>query len=281
MKIMKIKNVVLLVGLACISIVCFKFGNFLPKKTIACSQVIESNTIQDVKNFIEPDTLFIFDFDNVIVEGKDDYGFDAWFCSMVGELENGGMKREFAVQSLLPIYEKIQRTAEVLPVDKSTKELIDGLKADGHKVMILTVRSLCLVNSIFRQLKSVKIDIEEGSIPEDGINLDLAKVGATYCKGVLLCNGYYKGQALKAFLAGKPKLKVKNIVFVDDKLKNIDSVKATTQEMGINFVGIRYGLTDTRTKAYVLDKNSKSLVQKILTDNSEETKKVSILTAQA
>ncbi|KKQ33444.1 MAG: hypothetical protein US49_C0001G0124 [candidate division TM6 bacterium GW2011_GWF2_37_49] len=281
MKIMKIKNVAFLFGLACISVICFKFGNFLSKKAIAQCQVIESNSIEDVKKFIEQDTLFIFDFDNVIVEGKEDYGFDAWFCAMVVELENGGMKKESAVKSLLPIYEKIQRTAEAQPVDKSTKALIDGLKADGHNVMILTVRSLCLVNSLFRQLKSVEIDIEKGSIPEDGINLDLAKVGATYCKGVLLCNGYRKGQALKAFLTSKPDLKVKNIVFVDDKLKNIDSVKATTQEMGINFVGIRYGLTDKRTKAYVLDNKSKNLVQKILNDDSEEAKKVANITAQA
>lgn len=270
---MKIKNVALLLSVACVSVLCFKFGKFQPQAKKIQSQVIESNCIEDVKKFIDKDTLFIFDFDNVLIEGKKDFGFDAWFCAMVGELEAGGIERSDAVNKLLPIYQKIQRTAEVSPVDVRTKAMIEDLKSQGYNVMILTVRSFCLVNSVFRQLKSVEIDIENGCIPEDGINKALTKVDANYSNGVLLCNGYHKGNALKAFLDGKPDLKVKKIVFVDDKLKNIEAVKATSQEMGINFVGIRYGLTDARTKAYLLDEKSKIIAKKILNNPDNELAK--------
>jgi FMN phosphatase YigB (HAD superfamily) len=87
----------------------------------------------------------------------------------------------------------------------------------------------------------------------------------------LFCDGFYKGPALKAFLQGKPDLKVKKIVFVDDKLKNVESVKVAAQELGINFVGIRYGHTDVRTKAYALDEKSLMLAESLV--NQGDTKK--------
>jgi FMN phosphatase YigB (HAD superfamily) len=262
----KIKIPLLVLSLFITVAVFYEFEQLYKRKTSTFVQVIESNSIEDVKKFIEPETLVIFDYDNVLVEGKLDYGFDAWFCAMTSELENNGMEKSVVVKKLLPIYEEIQQTAEVQPVEKCTKDLIEALKSAGHNVMVLTVRSLCLVDCVFRQLKSIDINIEQGAISENGINAALAKIGATYVNGILFCDGYYKGLALKAFLEGRPDLKVKKIVFIDDKLKNIESVKAAAQELGINFVGMRYGYTDARAKAYVLDEESKALVQKLLSD---------------
>lgn len=260
----KRKITLLILCLFVILSIGYKIDRLYKCKTDIPIQIIESNSIADVKNFVEPETLFVFDYDNVLVEGKLDYGFDAWFCSMVSELECSGISRSIAVKQLLPIYEKIQQTADVQPVERCAKDLIEGLKSSGHNVIILTVRSMCLVDSVFRQLKSIDINIEQGSIVENGINTALSKIGAKYCNGILFCDGYYKGLALKTFLSGKPDLKIKKIVFVDDKLKNIESVKSTAQELGIKFVGIRYGYTDARTKAYVLDNESRLLAQKTL-----------------
>lgn len=229
----------------------------------ASVQIVESNSIQDVKKFIEPDTLFIFDYDNVLVEGKADYGFDAWFCAMLGKLESHGFSIAEAKAKLLPIYEEIQRSALVQAVEPCSKNLIEDLKNDGYNVMILTVRSICLIESVFKQLKSVEIDVERGSIPENGINSTLSKMGSKYLNGILFCDGYYKGPALKAFLLGHPELKMKKIVFVDDKLKNLESVKVAAQELGIKFVGLRYACTDARTKAYALDEKSLMLAESL------------------
>ncbi len=234
-------------------------------------QIIESNAIEDVKRFIEPETLFIFDYDNVLVEGKVDYGFDAWFCAMMNKLEDNGLSNADAKSKLLPVYVEIQRSAAVQAVESCTKDLIKDLKNNGHSVMILTVRSLCLIESVFNQLKSVGIDVEQGAISENGINATLTTLGSKYCNGILFCDGYYKGPALKAFLLGKPELKVKKIVFVDDKLKNVESVKVAAQELGMNFVGIRYGHTDVKVRAYNLDERSLMLAESLANrDNAKE-----------
>jgi hypothetical protein len=237
----------------------------------AHAQIIESNSIEDVKKFIEPETLFILDYDNVLIEGKTDYGFDAWFCAMMNKLADNGLSMADAKAKLLPIYEKYQRSAAIQPVEACTSSLIENLKNSGYNVMILTVRSLCLIDSVFKQLKSVNIDIEHEAIPEAGINSTLSKLGSKYVNGILFCDGYYKGPALKAFLLGKPELKINKIVFVDDKLKNVESVKVAAQELGLNFVGIRYGYTDARTKAYALDDQSLSLVKNIVAENCTTT----------
>jgi phosphoglycolate phosphatase-like HAD superfamily hydrolase len=254
---------------AIFSFAAITFYSIYKFKPGVSSQIIESSSIQDVKKFIEPGTLFVFDYDQVLVQGKIDYGFDAWFCAAFAELEKRGLSREEAKRKLLPIYWQIQLTSEVKLVEEGAKTLIDDLKRSGHNVMILTVRSRCLADSVFRQLQSIGIDVKRDAIFEDGINSALDKVGAKYVDGILFCDGYYKGDALKTFLQGKPDLKVKNIVFIDDKLKNVESVKAAAQEMGINFVGIRYGRTDERVKAYKLDERSLMLVDSLANKDKE------------
>lgn len=264
------KIILITVCLFVIVISFYKFSKITIKSEdqVASSIIIESNSIEDVKKFAESETLFIFDYDNVLVEGKTDYGFDAWFCSAMNSLTNNGLDSKIALNKLLPIYENIQHTAEVKLVETCSKSLIDDLKKSGHKVIILTVRSLCLIESVFNQLKSVDIDISTGALAENGANQELAKIGAKYTDGILFCDGYYKGNALKVFLQFHPTLKAKNIVFIDDKLKNIDSVKSAAKDLEVNFVGIRYGKTDERTKAFVMDDRSKKLVQNILQDVS-------------
>ena len=251
----------------------------MPSRTLVDEsvQILESNSIQDVKKFIEPDTLFIFDYDNVLVEGKVDYGFDAWFCAMMSKLEGYGLSMADAKAKLLPVYEEFQRSAVVQAVEPGTKSLIESLKNDGHNLMILTVRSLCLIESVFKQLKSVEIDVERGSIPENGINSTLSKLGSQYLNGILFCDGYYKGPALKSFLLGHPELKIKKIVFVDDKLKNLESVKVSAQELGIKFVGLRYACTDARTKAYKLDEKSLMLAASLASQDVTTKKQVNLL----
>lgn len=270
---MKKISKILLLSVSFFVVICvfYKFKNSNKIKEDASSQIIESNSIQDVKNFAEQDTLFIFDYDNVLIEGKEDYGFDAWFCSMFAELEKGGLSKADVKARLLPVYEEIQRTAKVQAVESCTKNLIEDLRKEGHKVMILTVRSLCLIEHVFRQLKSVEIDIEREAISEDGINSDLCKLGSRYVNGILFCDCCSKGEALKVFLLGHPDLKIKNIVFVDDKMKNLESVKSVAQEMDIKFVGIRYGRTDERAKAYKLDDNSLKLVASLINQDVQKT----------
>jgi hypothetical protein len=234
----------------------------------ALTQIVESNSIEVVKNFVAPDTLFIFDYDNVLVEGKEDYGFDAWFCAMLAELEKKGASKAVAKAKLLPIYENIQRSSAVQVVEPCTKALIEYLKSEGHNVMILTIRSICLIETVFRQLKSVGIDIERGAISENGVNATLCTMGSKYLNGVLFCDTCSKGPALKAFLSGRPELRVKKIVFVDDKLKNLESVKVAAQELGSKFVGIRYGCTDARASSYKLDKKSLELAASLVNQDS-------------
>ena len=271
---MKKISKILLLSVSFFVVICvfYKFKNSLKIEETISAQIIESNAIEDVKKFAEQDTLFIFDYDNVLVEGKEDYGFDAWFCSMFAELEKSGLSKADVKAKLLPVYEEIQRTAQVQTVELCTKNLIEDLRKDGHKVMILTVRSLCLIETVFRQLKSVEIDIERGAISEDGINSDLCNLGSKYVNGILFCDCCAKGPALKTFLLGHPDLKIKKIVFVDDKMKNIESVKSTAQEMGIKFVGIRYGRTDERAKAFRLDSNSLQMAEALTNqDVSQKT----------
>lgn len=226
-------------------------------------QIVESLCINDVRKYIEPGTLVVFDYDNVLIEGKQDYGFGDWFYTVWMALQKGGLSKDDALNALVPIYVQIQSTAEVQLVEESSRQLLYDVKNAGCPVLILTTRGTEMVDICVRQLQSVGIDIEQFALPDNGLNELLGSV-SIYCKGILFGSRGIKGRALKLFLQSHEELCLKKVIFINDKKRYLEEARDAVIDVGIQFVGIRYGSTDTRSRAYVLDDESALLVQKIL-----------------
>ena len=245
--------------------------------------IIETDDIDEIEHYLNPskvcevkpmgpsfpggEVLIIFDYDNVLVEAKGtEFGFDFWFQAMTKQLLNHGFSRELTLKTLLPIYEEIQETsAQVKLVDSRMPQLIENFKQKSYPLLVLTIRPPKLIKTIFKQMNSVGINISEGnhflrSVNPHVINYALEGSGATYQDGVLFCGRYNKGDVLQIFLRAIPHPPFRRIVFIDDKLSNLVAVERITQHNRIDFVGLRYNVTDPRGWHYHLDEQSKKLL---------------------
>lgn len=95
-----------------------------------------------------------------------------------------------------------------------------------------------------KQLQDFSIDFSLSAPTGDYIFTELVKVYdsyPTYRNGILLTNWYEntKGSVLMAFLK-KISLKPSKVIFFDDSIKNLMSVKEQVEACNIEFIGIHY-----------------------------------------
>ena len=75
-----------------------------------------------------------------------------------------------------------------------------------------------------------------------------------FSDGMLLTGDIPKGVVLQAFLSKVKDRRFSKIVFLDDKIENLQSVEMISQAMGIEFVGIEYTYSNTLASAIDMQK---------------------------
>ena len=115
--------------------------------------------------------------------------------------------------------------------------------------MGLTTRTLAVAARTVQQLSMIGVSLEQGSIHSGDLQMHL-KEPATYTQGILFAGDRNeKGTVLKQFFA-EVGYSPSQIVFIDDKLKHVQSVEVAMKELAVPFLGFRYGVTDAKVKAF-------------------------------
>lgn len=145
----------------------------------------------------------------------------------------------------------ISRGSSLL-VDTATPNLINSLQEKGVKCLALTAcftGSLGPINNLeewrFAQLKSLGIDFSSsfpimGKLKFDALNGWRGRY-PVFAHGILFTNqeNNNKGDVLEAFL-NQINWKPTRIIFIDDDIKNLESMEATLQKLGIEHAGFHY-----------------------------------------
>ncbi|MEC7840289.1 MAG: DUF2608 domain-containing protein [Chlamydiota bacterium] len=213
-------------------------------QSYATSEIIEVNSIHEIKNYIGPETLILFDIDNTLMEPTQTLGSDQWFQHTLKERRNNGMKREDALDLTLSQWMSIQSVTKVKVVEEGTAELIDHLQKEGFTLMGLTTRGLGLSTRTVFQLKSLDINLTTTAPTHEEIFF-INHHGVLFRGGILFTAGTNKGMALAKFLhlIGK---EPENIVFINDKWSNIREVEVVAEKYQVPFTGLRYSYTDEK-----------------------------------
>jgi hypothetical protein len=189
------------------------------KQPVVGPEIHEIKTISEVKDWIVPDTLVIFDLDNTVFEAEDIVAHANFYHDMMKKYPEHGQK------TLKKIWDAIKKSNFKL-VEPITVEIIKDLQDQGVVVMALTSRDLELKEATLRQVKSAGIDFSKTS----------PKRESRYChNGILFADDNFpKGPALLAYLAGTG-FKPKRIILVDDLETNLISVGNTTGAIGLHY----------------------------------------------
>lgn len=242
----------------------------------------EIKCLEDIKLILnsEQSSLILFDIDNTIIKTAQQLGSDQWFDNQLAHRTAQGENSAEAVKNILPLYHAVQRATPVQLIEHSTPKLINELRNDGHMVFGFTSRGHELAEATRQQLKGVGINL--GLAFDETNNKTLLNQHPVYFdKGIIYCNGRNKGLCLPDILEY---LRVffsqvqapESIVFIDDKLSNVQAVGAMANQLKIPCSGFHFTrlANELMVDAGVVKQQEESFKRKILSDSDAKTLEV-------
>lgn len=204
------------------------------------SKIIETQNIEDVLNYINKDTLVIYDIDNTIAKENNTTGWggDQWLCAHVQNFINHGLERQKAWDLALPIYFEAQHSDGfgLEFVTENTFNVIKESQKKADKVIVLTARSYPLVQLTLSFLEKLGLNFLDNGFDEEFV---FDKVPGKYTKGVFFCGAGNKGESLIE-LFKRINYWPKRVVFIDDKMKNVCALENSLKEYDVEFIGMHY-----------------------------------------
>lgn len=228
------------------------------------ARIIRANTIRtvltEVQNHAKKQVFVALDLDEtLIVPNNDNHrGGDIWLQERVNNAVSKGASIKLAWDLMLPMYFEIQKDANFsvrLIEGFETFNVVQLLQETADKVIGLTARSFPIEDDTIRLLENTSISfVNSGSfdaLPMQEKVFMFNGVPGGFKHGIFFAGPGDKGKSLMALFATceyMPEI----VVFVDDKLKNVQSVERAVEAAGMEFVGIHYTRMDKEKKEYKL-----------------------------
>ncbi|TET36285.1 DUF2608 domain-containing protein [Candidatus Dependentiae bacterium] len=239
--------------------------------------IVESTHITDIYQHLTPDeynkdTLVIFDICNTLGAPPTDLASDQWFSALFQQGMNDGRPVDEALSTALAPYCYAQHHQWLVPIEPDTVSTVKSLQQRGITVIALTARGLYLFYRTLEQLHKIDIDFTHTS-PRKAVVSYGVKNQSLYSHGIIFAGSLNKGDVLKHWLE-QLKFQPKKIIFIDDKLKNIETVADAMKTANYPFVGIRYGHLDERVKNFDMYQTEREY--QALLENSQDRKPIDV-----
>lgn len=189
------------------------------------SKIHEINSLEEVKKYVNQDTLLLFDIHHTLVCPSKSNQFEKYFFAKVA----GNSPSNIC---------SIQDCLDVKPVDKKESEIIENLtdKVGPENIFALTA-STPDETHVLDQLKEVGVSFKNTHYKDVCINENkFGHCTALFKDGVIFA-GEMKGDALKGFIKKFGK-KPKRVVFVDDRRHYLQNVAYGLADSNINYIGL-------------------------------------------
>jgi FMN phosphatase YigB (HAD superfamily) len=229
------------------SVLLLMFSQFPSFK--AWAEIHEVKSMKEVQNHVTPDSVVVFDLDNTVLEAKQMLGSDQFFGFLVKRAEEAGLQGKDPKKLASLQATNIQPVSEVQFVEEMTLDWVKQLQRQKIKVIALTARPPAWAKETLKQVASLGLDFQQTAPSLPSQTREIGS-GAHYEKGVIfLPSGFEKGKALKEFLK-RTHLKPVKIIFLDDKLYNVESVDSAMLANGVESQAFRYGAADEKVNSF-------------------------------
>lgn len=215
--------------------ICISFFSYVH------ADILEIDHLNDVRSYItHQEDLVLIDIDDTLITNPISLGNPAWRSWIKSKIPkyNPG----FVVYDALTLF--IAKHIPYRPVEDSTAQLISDLQVSGIPVFAFTARgrSQWYTTDIegvdqftHEQLNQVGIDFRRTAIPKE-----LQHLEPTYFyNGIIFAQHIKKGDLLKHLLKDL-NFHPTCIIFIDDKLDQVQSVENVVKELGLPFIGFWY-----------------------------------------
>ncbi len=133
--------------------------------------------------------------------------------------------------------------SEFKTVENQTAGVIRQLQQNSNRIVGLTARYIEMAYPIIKQLHSIGIDLSLSSLSDLDHEIE-GGFAAKYLEGIIFVGlKNDKGETLLRLL-DQLHYQPKKVLFIDDKEKNLHSVRLTCEKRSIPFIGLRYAYMD-------------------------------------
>lgn len=226
------------------------FSSLLQAEIIEIRQIEDvrpeaiENALQFLSIDVEPgaikNALYLFDIDDTLIVNPFSLGSSSWRNWAKQKIPK--YDTPFVVYDALTLY--IAKNASYIAVEPTTASLIADLQNEGIAALAFTARGRSQwytsdIEGIDRftheQLIQAGMDFKKTIIPQELLSLE-----PTYFKdGIIFAQHIKKGDLLKHLFKDLNYLP-SIIIFIDDKLEQVESVEKVVKETGIPFLGFWY-----------------------------------------
>ena len=206
----------------------------------AGAKIIELQSMTDLQvQTWNKKTLVVFDIDNTLLRQDSMIGTHQWGDYMKERAMRAGVPENEAKQYQYRVFGQLQDKLNVVPVENEVLALLKTLEDKGIKHFALTARSAILKNVTSKQVQTLKHNFSK-SFP---VQNDLTKIENHLHEGIIFSGDVPKGELLKTIVENSPD-EFDHIVFVDDKLYNLESIEKSFTNNPIKLESFRYGAAD-------------------------------------
>jgi len=217
-------------------------------KCLSPQLIREIDSIREIVDHLEDETLLLLDIDNTLIEPSQWLGSERWLYSRIEHYHAQGIQGRAAFEVAHIEWMSVQGLTEVRCVEEETATLFQELQERGVWMMGLTARNLSLSAVTSRQLASVGIDFKKTAPHEEGLYFH-SKEGVLYRDGILFASDHPKHQAFSLF-SQEVGMTPKHVVLVDDKHFHLLPFSHYASQNQLSFVGLRYGFLDEKIESF-------------------------------
>jgi hypothetical protein len=207
-------------------------------------EIVQTNTMKELYDHLQPGMLIVFDIDNTIIEPKQTLGSDQWFHHRMDEYKSYGYSDSNSLEFALREWMAIQNLTEVQLVENDTGSIITDLQHKGYDVIGLTTRGLGMSTRTIHQLQSVGVSLQVTAPSKDEFHFMNGR-GVLYHEGILFTAATDKGEALRKYINTIGYIP-KSVMFINDKYSHIVPVAEFCEGANIPFIGLRYAYLDEK-----------------------------------
>jgi hypothetical protein len=226
----------------------FVLANLLFADSFQDSHIFTIESLEQLPKSQPAKTIYFFDLDDTIFDSPYMLGSKAW-RKYIQEATKNESENWHDIFTLF-----VAKNHPVSTVEAKTKQIVQDLQSNGFAVFGLTARERNIwydmpMNGVdlltVKQLASVGIQFDNCSIK----SLTHLKNNAEYFQGIFFADIEPKGEYIFKLFKSAPQLPEK-VIFIDDKLSQVESVASALNQLGIAYECYWYKITDQKAQKF-------------------------------
>lgn len=221
--------------------------------------IIKIKSIIKVLDFINKDTLMLWDIDNTIMQPIDIAGSDSWFSYRFSEIQKKEKDKNIAISQLLDEQYLSWQENKFTPIEDSSVAVVCATQEIAKHTISVTARGiLCCYNTI-HWLRKLGISLMDKKftnciIPtekKDRYDNLFFSGHPGFAHGIMFCGGMDEGMLIEKLFKIYPDLKSNDIVFVNDTKSRLEEVQRYCLKNNIKYTGLHYTYGKPRDAKFV------------------------------